>query len=869
MNQLCRTLVAIMIGVCYVNAVDAQQPSGDGRKMFTINDGWNFFPNGAAYAETVQFNDEGWQRVSLPHTWNAKDPFDDDLTYRRGISWYRKSLKLDQQFQNKKVFLYFEGANQVMHVYVNGYFAGLHKGGYTGFNIDITNYLQWKNNSNTIAVQVNNAHDPFIPPLSVGYASYGGIYRDAWIIATDVLHFKDINNNSKGVYISTPAVSKDVAKVAIKTTVQNETGSNKTFQFVNEVSDQQGNNIATLSQSFTINAGEQKEVSLTSNEIKTPHLWSPGDPYLYKIKSRLVVDGKAVDEVNNEIGFRWFSFNSETGFTLNGQKLVLHGTNRHQDMKGKGDALSLEDHQRDMHLIKDMGCNFVRLAHYPQAAEVLTLADKLGLLIWEEVPVVNFITTSNEFLHNTQNMVHEMIMQGYNHPSVIIWGSSNEILLHGPDGERIGRHNDTAYLAMVKKFSTKLDSTVRAEDPNRYSTVAMHISGDYAKYGLDTISQIAGYNIYSGWYSGKVEDFGNDLDRRKRKGHNVFVSEYGAEGEMRLNTERPVRFDYTTQYQRYFNESYLRQINQRPWLSGTAIWNEFDFSQPNIGGPAPHINQKGLISWDRKPKDVYYFYKANWNAAPMVYIATRDWLVRAGEKDASSTIDVYANMGEITLFVNGVSQRAQTVNDIKRATWQIQLKEGKNIIIASGKLNGKTYSDNVIIEYKPYDADISKPNSSFQSLAINVGSNAQYTDPSGTIWVEDRSWQKGSFGYITGKARTLDRKDVIKNTDDEPMFYTCLDSVQGYRFDVPDGIYAITLCFAEPDKIRPGDRVFDVRINDEMVISNLDFAATYGLTTAVKKTFIANAKNGAGVSVLFDAKKGGALLNGIKIEKQF
>ena len=171
-------------------------------------------------------------------------------------------------------------------------------------------------------------------------------------------------------------------------------------------------------------------------------------------------------------------------------KLHLRGTNRHQDMKGKGDALTLEDHRRDMQLIKDMGCNFLRLAHYPQAAEVLRLADELGLIVWEETPVVNFITNHPEFLNNTQNMIREMITQGYNHPSVVMWGSTNEVLLHGPDGERIGRHNDTPYLSVVRNFALQFDSTIRAEDPTRYSALAMHISGDYAKYGLITLHRL-------------------------------------------------------------------------------------------------------------------------------------------------------------------------------------------------------------------------------------------------------------------------------------------------------------------------------------------------------------------------------------------
>jgi beta-galactosidase len=403
---------------------------------------------------------------------------------------------------------------------------------------------------------------------------------------------------------------------------------------------------------------------------------------------------------------------------------------------------------------------------------------------------------------------------------------------------------------------------VRAEDPTRYSTVAEHISADYGKYGLDTISQVTGYNIYSGWYSGKVEEFGNDLDRRKRVGHNVFVSEYGAEGEVRLNTEKPVRMDYTGQYQRYYHESYLRQINQRPWLAGTAIWNEFDFSQPNIGGPAPHMNQKGLVTWDRKPKDAYYLYKANWNPEPMVYIASRDWATRGGEIGAVSTIDVYSNGIKVNLSVNGIVQKSQAVNDLKRATWKVVLKDGSNLITATTKINGRTITDNFTIEYRAYDAKLATFS---KHLSINTGSDAQYVDPSGNVWIEDRAYQPGSFGYTGGQFKNLDRKDVIKNTVHEPMLYSYLDSVQGYRFDVPDGDYRITLSFAEPSRLKKGDRVFSVTANDQAVIRELDLADEYGFATATTKTFIVKAINGEGVQLRFIPQKGNAILNGIQI----
>ena len=268
-------------------------------------------------------------------------------------------------------------------------------------------------------------------------------------------------------------------------------------------------------------------------------------------------------------------------------------------------------------------------------------------------------------------------------------------------------HTDTAYVGALKKYVIRLDSTIRAEDPTRRSTMAMHLSDDYAKFGLDRISQVAGHNIYVGWYSGTLDDFGKDVDaiHRSEPGQVIFISEYGAEGEVRLNSERPERMDYTEEYQRMYHESYLRQINARPFLAGTSIWNEFDFSQPNIGGPQSHRNQKGMVTWDRIPKDVYYLYKANWNPAPMVYIASRNWLVRAGEAHAMSTIDVYSNLDAVTLSVNGVAQQVKKVDGIKKVSWQVQLVKGRNVIRATGRSGGRMIADEVVIEYRPYELE--------------------------------------------------------------------------------------------------------------------------------------------------------------------
>lgn len=861
-----RLLISLFLLSSNFIPVSGQQP----RLQWSINDNWKYLPQGADFAQRPKADDTKWQTVNLPHTWNAKDPFDDDETSRRDISWYRKKLVLDKRFNNKNIYLNFEGAYQVADVYVNGVFAGQHKGGYTAFTFDITHLVKLDDNptENLIAVQLNNAQDNFVPPLSIGYASYGGIYRDAWLISTNKLHFKVLDHGSSGIFISTPKVDSTAAQVNIRGTISNDDQLERKFEMLHIIYDAHQKEISRIRKNYTAAAGREIVFSLDAQEIKGPMLWSPDKPYLYTVKSQLLENGHVIDELSNPLGFRWFSFDANKGFSLNGKKLVLRGTNRHQDMKDHGDALSAEDHYRDLKLIKDMGCNFLRLAHYPQAPEVLKLADKLGLLIWEEIPLVNYMNPVPEFLKNSKMMVREMIRQNYNHPSVIIWGSMNEVLLWSEKAERIQVQENAGYVSKVKMYAEKLDSTVRAEDPYRYSTMAMHMSDDYDKYGLSDIPQLASYNIYNGWYSGKAEEFKPAIDEKHRQNPKqvLFISEYGAEADNRVNTEQPQRFDFTGQYQRLYHESYLNQIGQMPYLAGTAIWNQFDFSQPNVGGVSNNMNQKGMVTWDRKPKDSYYLYKANWNAEPMVYIASRDWAHRAGLAGGLSTIEVYSNLEEVTLKVNGISFGTKRPDHLKKMVWKVKLNDGTNDVVAVGKSAAGVFNDHFVLTYSVYAANLKQAERPFTQLAINVGSNTQYLDNSDHVWLEDRPYKAGSFGYIGGSPAMLNIKTVKKNTNDNPLYYTYQDDIKGYRFDVPDGMYELELCFIECDKIQANERVFDVLVNNDLLITQLDLVNLYGAGVAVKKKFQVRVTNGSGVQVAFKALKGKAVLSGIKLK---
>jgi beta-galactosidase len=317
-------------------------------------------------------------------------------------------------------------------------------------------------------------------------------------------------------------------------------------------------------------------------------LWSPDTPKLYTLVSTIVDGTKELDELKTEVGFRWFAFDPNEGFRINGQKLFLKGVSRHQDVWGMGSAVRDGVHRRDLEFIKDMGCNFLRLAHYPQDPEVLAMCDRMGLLVWEEIPIVSHVSSSRRFVETSSTMLREMIRQHYNHPSVIMWGTQNETLLRWQQT----LHRFPEYFGMVLGVLKELDALARREDPSRATTLAIHEFGDnYEKAGIAAVPQVLGWNLYAGWYAGEFERFGQILDsQHKRFPERVlFVSEYGAGSDSRLSSERPQRFDHSVEWMAMFHESYLRQSMARPYLAGVAIWNMFDFKPAgDRGDDDPH-----------------------------------------------------------------------------------------------------------------------------------------------------------------------------------------------------------------------------------------------------------------------------------------
>jgi len=853
---------------------------------------------GSAYAQRTvtkinsnwQFRKDrtDWQQVHLPHTWNADDVMDDVPGYYRGIGWYRKMFTAGNQLKGKTLSLYFEGANQEAEVFINGKKAGQHTGGYTGFSIDITPYVKL-NAANEILVKVDNSFNKNIAPLSADFTFYGGIYRDVYLITTNKVHLD-------GVYNTTPQVSKQQASVNIKSLVSNTTDQAATIYVVSSVSSRNGQSVAQSRTAVTLPAHYNTSVVQQLDAIKLPQLWSPENPYLYTTTTKITdAKGKVLDIITNPLGFRWFSFDADKGFLLNGEPYKLVGASRHQDYKGLGNAVPDELAIRDVALLKNMGANFLRVAHYPQDPSVLQACDSLGLLASVEIPIVNEITETDSFYRNCEQMQVEMIRQSFNHPSVVIWCYMNEVLLrpHFTDD----KEKQQEYFASIKKLAQRLEDLTRKEDPTRYTMMANHGNlNQYKNAGLLEIPMIVGWNLYSGWYGGSMDDFPAFLDDFHKNYPNkpFMVTEYGADADPRIRSAQPVRFDKSIEYSTLFHQFYLTEMLKRSYVAGAIVWNLADFNSETRTETMPHINNKGLLEWDRTPKDPYYFYQAMLLRSPFIKILG-SCQRKYGLADSSSPVcyqpvQIASNLDSITIILNGGTKTKLKVKD-GLCQWKLPFKEGWNTLVVEGKRGERSYKDSIStqIHLQPYcltDAHIP-----FEQINIMLGAARYYVDEKGEWWQPDKAYIKGGWGSVGGKDFKIANNTRLpygtdKNilgTDDDPVYQTQQTGIKQYRLDVPPGKYEVTLHFAEllggKVKVPPYNlsdderdekikrRIFNVSVNGKALLHNFNLAEEYGLAKAVVKSATVVIGDNEGIYIDFEPVEGEPVLNALQLKK--
>ena len=861
----------------------------------TINSGWRF-QKGEIKSAPGNVNTEGWEKINLPHTWNTLDAFDDIPGYYRGVGWYSKELEAPASWEGKRVIVKFEGANQKTEVYLNGQVIGSHIGGYTAFSFDVSAVLKY-GQQNNLVVKVDNAADENIPPLNADYTFYGGIYRNVKVIVSEPVHFELTNVASDGVFVETPTVSDQKATVTVRGTLVNDTPDKKKVLVETVITDKNNKVVATKAARMSLAPQSKSDFFLQGLDIVSPELWSPDRPYLYHVSARIREDNKAaavVDEISLPLGLRWYGFDDQTGFMLNGKPLKLIGANRHQDFKGMGNALPDSYHYNDYKKIKEQGFNFIRAAHYPQAPEVYRTCDELGLLVWSEIPVVSAITNSEEFFKNSLEMQREHVRQTRNHPSIVFYGYMNEVFLLFQYARGLSEADRQKLMTAVVDLAKKLNALTKMEAPGRFTVMAAHHSPLYNDSGVADVPDVIGWNLYFGWYYQNMEDLTTFLAEQHTRypKRPMIVSEYGPGTDIRIHAKDPKPWDYSEDYQYVMHASYLKQMMNMPYLAGFAAWNFADFGSERRGDAIPAVNQKGLANFDRTEKDVLGLYRAYFSPEPIVYLASHNYTQRTGVEQsegagiATETVKVFSNQQQIELTLNGKSLGKKQVVD-HEVSFEVPFGSRKNVLVA---VDGNGNSDRVVVDYNliPFRTNSSR----VDELAVNVGAEVAFYDPGTKImWMPDRKYSSNSWGYIGGAPYTVQQRQVVTGisdnilgTENDPLFQTFVEGITAYRFDVVDGKYQLTLCFQEhvsrnrqsnmynltnndAKKEQPKVREFGVVINGKEVIGKLNFEQDYGSLTAVTFDFEIQAENGSGVQVDFRPITEKALLSGIRIKR--
>jgi len=600
----------------FVTIITAKRKDGCAMREITkIMKGWEFTgPDGTTTT------------VDLPHTWNARDGQDGGNDYWRGTCIYRTHFAAPQfNTASHQVWIQFDGVNASAHVVLNGSPVCNHDGGYSTFRANITELLR---DENELTVEVDNSKNDRVYPQKADFTFYGGIYRDVSLMVVSKNHFTLDYFGGPGIRI-TPTVQGADASVQVTTWHDGE------GEVSIELLDAAGNTVAT---------GKGPDITLT---IFNAHLWNGvKDPYLYSCKARLVVNGTVEDETTTRFGVRSFKVDPKKGFFLNGKSYPLHGVSRHQDRKGLGNAITREMHDEDMALIKEIGANTIRLAHYQHDQYFYDLCDEVGMVVWAEIPYISEHMPNGR--ENTISQMKELIIQNYNHPCIVCWGVSNEITISTKDKkDMLDNHR-------------QLNDLCHEMDKTRLTTLACYaMCGPFNRSAH--ITDMVSWNLYLGWYVPGfiLNDLWMGFFHLCFPNRPFGYSEYGAEGMPNLHSTHPHRGDHTEEYQAKYHEYMLRCFKRHPWMWATHVWNMFDFAaDARDQGGEPGMNHKGLVTFDRKTKkDSFYLYKAWWSDEAFVHICSKRFVERTG---STATVKVYSNQSTVALYVNGNKVGEQT-----------------------------------------------------------------------------------------------------------------------------------------------------------------------------------------------------------------
>ena len=616
------------------------------REIISLNENWTLsFPKG----------DHATEQVNLPHTWNAVDGNDGNGSYLRTTGVYTRTFTAPKQpREGGRTYVEVLAAALNSTVKVNGQVATTHEGGFSIFRADVTDLCH--EGDNELTIEVSNEDTPSMYPSSADFTFYGGLYRGVNLISVPDAHFDLDYYGGPGMMVTPVPTEDGGANFTIKSFVTNPADD---LTVMYSIEDCFGREVASA-----VRGSADTEVTIY---VPDAQLWSMDEPNLYTVVATLQRNNEEVDEIAANVGVRSFKVTPDEGFSINGVPTPLRGVSRHQDRVFEGNALTAEEHYDDAMLIKELGANTIRLAHYQHSQAFYDACDEIGFAVWAEIPFISVFKKGEGAHKHVMEEMKELIIQNYNHPSIMFWGISNEILIGGISQELVDTHHD-------------LEKLCKELDPTRLTTIA-HVSTTPVNGPMHHITDLESYNHYFGWYGGKMEQNGPWLDQFHAEHPDICIgiSEYGCEGIINWHSNTPQCKDYTEEYQALYHEHMAQVFEDRPWVWASHVWNMFDFgcAARNEGGVSGR-NNKGLITMDRKTKkDSYFVYQAYWTQTPMVHIAGRRHAQRAGE---TTEIKVYSNQDTVVLYVNGKEVGQQTAHRVFK--FNVALNEGFNTIVA-------------------------------------------------------------------------------------------------------------------------------------------------------------------------------------------
>lgn len=854
------------------------------RTIIPLDRDWRFI-KGDVHAHAEAFDDAGWQSVRLPHTWNrigayepaAQIPTTREVDTYRGVAWYRRAIEVPRLGKDRRAWLEFDGASRRAEIWLNGVLLGAHDGGFSRFRFDASVVL--RAGRNVLAIKVDNTQpEPGVPtaaslPLVGDFFVQGGLYRPARLVVTGATHFAMDDFGGPGVYARTVAVEDGAARVAVVSKLANDAHRQVASTLVTQLVTTEGKVAAEVRTAVKVGRSGGSEW-VQDLDLRDAHLWNGvEDPYLYILRSELRdVRGRLLDAQEQAFGVRELRIDPDKGLFLNGRHLQLRGVGFHQDSMESGWAMTTEQIADRVATIRDMGANSIRLTHYQHGQPIHELADRYGLILWDEIALVTAWTLDEAqgpapaaIVSQARQQLQELIRQNYNHPSVAVWGIANEVDF-GPSrpdfiGRPVSRPSDPTPLLQ------ELNALAVTEDPSRPTTMATCCE----ERGMPLVPDIAGIatvsaaNRYFGWYYQKPEDLSAHLDslRALRPAQPQGLSEYGAGGAFSIHTDDPRGGavdmggrNQPEEYQSWLHERTWPQIAARPSLWGSWLWNSFDFGTVTRSeGDSRDINTKGLVSYDGKVrKDAFYYYRANWSTRPTVHVNGRRYFDRAYPV---TDVRVYSNAPETELFVNGRGLGKLPSCPERMCVWRdVVLAGGENAVEAIGTFaEGHQQRDAIAWRLDPTAVD---------SYRIDAGALVAEAVV-GERFGSDAFFSGGTAGSLDKRPRG--RPAIlapIPNLDRRAVLASFREGTFSYRLPLSPGRYSVTLSFVD-GTAAPGERVFNVTAEGAAAIRALDVAALARVPLGtVTRTFDVEVGDGA-LDLAFVPRKGEAIVSTLTV----